>query len=263
VSFILDALRKSEHDRQRQTGPALVEVAVAPPKPRTNSWATAAIILLLVNLVAIGALLLYKSRGDSDSAPAPAATTPEPASEAPPASPPPAAQASVTQTRQVPATPPPMLRPALPERGTATGRNPLADEVSGGAAPALDEQVARGAAAAPSGPPAVTASPVRPGTVVYESLPNTAQIGGAGTPSAAASPPGLPAADEFTAQAGLPELRLELHVYSPSPQDRFVFINSHRYREGETTAEGIIVRQITSDGVILESRGNRFFLSRD
>jgi general secretion pathway protein B len=261
VSFILDALRKSEHDRQRQTGPALVEVAVASPKPRTNSWATAAIILLLVNLVAIGALLLYKSRGDSTTPPV--ATTPVPASEAPPASPAPAAQASVTETRQVPAAPPPMLRPALPERSNATGRNPLADEVSGGTAPALDGEVARGASAAPAGPPAVTAGPVRPGTVVYESLPETGQIGGPRAPAPSTSPPGLPAADEFTSQAGLPELRLELHVYAPQPQNRFVFINSHRYREGETTAEGVIVRQITSDGAVLEFRGNRFFLSRD
>ena len=34
MSFILDALKKSESDRQRQTGPALFEVKVAPPKAR-------------------------------------------------------------------------------------------------------------------------------------------------------------------------------------------------------------------------------------
>jgi hypothetical protein len=61
MSFILDALRKSEHERQRQTGPGLAEVAVAPPRTRTNVWATAAIALLVVNLVAIGVLLLRKA----------------------------------------------------------------------------------------------------------------------------------------------------------------------------------------------------------
>ena len=64
MSFILDALRKSEHERQRQTGPALVETPVATPKPKSNVWATAAIALLVVNLVAIGLLLLYKSRDE-------------------------------------------------------------------------------------------------------------------------------------------------------------------------------------------------------
>ena len=60
MSFILDALRKSEHERQRQTGPALVETPVAAPKPKSNVWATAAIALLVVNLVAIGLLLLVQ-----------------------------------------------------------------------------------------------------------------------------------------------------------------------------------------------------------
>ena len=36
MSFILDALRKSEHARQRQTGPGLAEVPVAPTRPKTN-----------------------------------------------------------------------------------------------------------------------------------------------------------------------------------------------------------------------------------
>ena len=48
MSFILDALRKSEHARQRQTGPGLAEAPIAPTKARTNVWATAAVALLLV-----------------------------------------------------------------------------------------------------------------------------------------------------------------------------------------------------------------------
>ena len=34
MSFILDALKKSESDRQRQSGPALFEVKVAAPRTR-------------------------------------------------------------------------------------------------------------------------------------------------------------------------------------------------------------------------------------
>ena len=120
MSFILDALRKSEHERQRQTGPALVEVAVAAPKPNTNRWATAAIALLLVNLVAIGVLLLMQVATTRREAAAQQASTRCPGS-APDgrerrrtgsdhdrdASP----QASVTQTLPEPQRPP-MLRPA-------------------------------------------------------------------------------------------------------------------------------------------------------
>jgi general secretion pathway protein B len=67
----------------------------------------------------------------------------------------------------------------------------------------------------------------------------------------------------MTARGAVPEMRLELHVWSTKPQERFVFVNGRRYREGETTAEGAAVEEITPDGVIMNSGGNRFLLSRD
>ena len=41
MSFILDALKKSENDRQRQSAPALFEVKVAAPRRRFPLWAVA------------------------------------------------------------------------------------------------------------------------------------------------------------------------------------------------------------------------------
>jgi len=52
-------------------------------------------------------------------------------------------------------------------------------------------------------------------------------------------------------------------VWSTKPQERFVFVNGRRYREGDTTAEGASIEEITSEGVIMNSGGNRFLLSRD
>jgi general secretion pathway protein B len=260
MSFILDALRKSEHARQRQTGPALVEVAVAPPKPRTNRWATAAIALLLVNLVAIGVLLLVKSR-DEPAAAAAGTAAPEAAAPDSSAAPGPAAkaQASVTQTVPLPvpavqAPPPPPA--AEPVAGT---RNPLEQEMSA-YSPPMDYEAATAAAAPPPGPPAVT--PTRRGSVVYESLPEADPTAGYRPPPNAATG-SLPRADDMTARGAMPELRLELHVWSTKPQERFVFINGHRYREGDTTSDGATIEEITPDGVVMNSRGNRFLLSRD
>jgi len=253
MSFILDALRKSEHERQRQSGPALVEVAATAPKPKSNPWATAALALLLVNLVAIGVLLLVRS-GDEPPA--------EPTVQSTPATAP--APASVTQslpTAAPPRLPPPMLRPAEPV-APAT-RNPLEEEVTG-YSPGMEYEAAEGAAAPPPGPPAVVAAPRRGGTVVYETMPDAGNLTAAGPPR----PPGpasrnMPSADDVAASSGLPELKLELHVYSNRPQERFVFINGAKYREGETTQEGAAVEEITSDGVIMSARGNRFLLPRD
>ncbi len=262
MSFILDALRKSEHERQRQTGPALVETPVAAPKPKSNPWATAALALLVVNLIAIGVLLLVRS-GETPPATPVAESLPSaaPANTASGATAP--AQAAVAQAlpTTTPAAPPPMLRPAEPV-APAT-RNPLEREVAG-YAPGMEYELAESAAAPPPGPPAVVAAPRRGGTVVYESLPDAGTMTPAGPPRAAGAPSrNMPTADDVAASSGLPELRLELHVYSNRPQERFVFINGAKYREGETTQEGAAVEEITSDGVIMSARGNRFLLPRD
>ena len=267
MSFILDALRKSEHDRQRQTGPALVDTPVAAPKPKSNTWAVAAIALLVVNLVAIGGLLLFKSRDE----PAAAAAPPPPAGDAPAApaaapagnnaQPAPAAQASITQTasQPVPVAPPPMLRPAA-EPADAPASNPLEREVA--VAPAMESEAAAAAAAPPPGPAAVQAT--RRGSVVYQELPEAGPVtnpANAAAPDSRSSTGSLPTADEFMGR-GVPEMRLELHFYATRPQDRFVFVNGRRYREGDTTAEGVTVVEIVPDGVVMNQGGNRFLLPR-
>lgn len=283
MSFILDALRRSEHERQRQAGPALVEAPVAPPKARPNPWATAAIALLVVNLAAIGVLLLVRSGGEQAEAPAPvpAPTTqsaqarapapqpvprsipqsiPQPAPQPSPAVAPPVAAAPPALPGALPSASrtPPMLRPAEPAP-PLPGRNPLEAEVVGSSPALADEAVAR-AAAPPPGPPAVVRAPTGGGTVVYQSLDDLDPV--TSRPSAA-PPSNLPTADELTARGGLPELKLELHVYSSNPSERFAFVNGSRYREGDTTREGAQVEEITRDGVVMSLRGNRFLLPRD
>ena len=251
MSFILDALRKSEHERQRQTGPALAEVPVAAPKPRSNVWATGAIALLLVNLVVIGVLLIRKaSREPAATVPA---AMPAPAQAAPAATAP--APAQVTMTQTVPsgaaASPPPMLQPARSAGAPAEGaRNSLEDEMSEGP-PTLDPQVvaeacrprrpvhrqsrARRAAAVRSCTSRCRQAP-RVGAQQYAAPPQTR------TASQSAGPK-LPTADEVTAAGGVPALNLDLHVYSTKPAERMVFVNSRKYREGDTLQEGPVVQR--------------------
>jgi hypothetical protein len=61
---------------------------------------------------------------------------------------------------------------------------------------------------------------------------------------------------------GVPELRLDLHVYSANPAERYAFINMHKVHEGDTTPEGAHVQQITRDGVVLDYNGSEFLLGR-
>ena len=269
MSFILDALRKSEHARQRQTGPGLAEVPVAPPKPRTNVWATALIALLVVNLLAVGILLLRRAQQE-DAAASTAPTTPAPVASTAPSpanstlvAPPPTVGTPVTQG----AAP---VRAPIDEPAGPDGRNPLADEV-GDASNASAGSSQSAASAVPAGPPAVlkNGNVQRGGSVVYapvpeaSDLPYSAPPGQRAVQQAAPQAAAMPNADEVSARGGVAALHLDLHVYATQPQQRFIFVNSHKYKEGDTLAEGPLVEQITPDGAVLNFRGSRFKLSND
>jgi general secretion pathway protein B len=243
MSFILDALKKSESDRQRQSGPALFEVRVAPPRTRLPLWAIAIAVLLLVNLgIVMWMLLRHQTHaGTADlsattvaAAPAGAAAgTPAPSAGAsvPAANPAIAGTSAQLPTLAASATPPPGATPAPPGEApapaagaTAEGANPAdyapAEEPSG---PGLGSHVRRGTAS---------------GVPLYQDLTTT---------------PG----------AQLPQLRLDLHVFAGRAEDRFVMINMHKVREGDTLPEGVHVDSITPEGAVLSFNGTKFLLPRD
>ena len=57
MSFILDALKKSEVERQRQAIPGLMDSRPLPPRAKFPLWAAALIALLVVNLVILAVVL--------------------------------------------------------------------------------------------------------------------------------------------------------------------------------------------------------------
>jgi general secretion pathway protein B len=75
----------------------------------------------------------------------------------------------------------------------------------------------------------------------------------------------LPTVRQLVAEGALsvPDMHLDIHVFSEIPAERFVFINMRRYTEGAQLKEGPRVAQITRDGVILDQNGQRFILTRD
>lgn len=265
MSFILDALRKSEHARQQRTGPGLAEVPVVPARPRSNVWATAAVALLIVNLVGVGVLLVRRANKEPAPPEIPAAISPATSAAAQGSDSAPAAATAAAATRGAVAAPPaPAVAPPV-----AAGRNPLAEEVDGNAA-GQDPTLAVGAANVPAGPPAVTtqaSGSTRRGSVVYAPLPEGADVPYTPpAPVASAAAPGsdaLPSADDIAARGGMPALHLDLHVYSSAQQQRFIFVNSRKYREGETLQEGPVIEQITADGAVLSYGGSRFKLTSD
>jgi general secretion pathway protein B len=227
MSFILDALKKSESDRQRQSGPALYEVKVAPPRTGLPPWAIAVVALLAVNLL-IGVWMLLRHPGAR-------AATETAAAAAPVAAPLPAPLAV-----QVPA---PTVAPAVPAAAmTNTPPAPVPAGAAGTDVSHADSLTPEDFA--PASEPAASAfgGHVRRGT-------------GTGVPlyQDAATTPGTQ----------IPQLRLDLHAYAARPQDRFVMINMHKVHEGDTLPEGVRVDSITPDGAVLSYKGSSFLLPRD
>jgi general secretion pathway protein B len=235
VSFILDALKKSEGERQRQSGPAMFEVRVAPPRSRVPLWAAIVGGLLLVNLVIVAWLVM---RNPAETAAV--ATAAQPTQLAVPAP----APTATRQAAPTPAAPAPSAesRPApsapldLPDE-SATDEPVLAEDVPLPEAepePQLDAPVAL---ETPRPPSRVTR-----GTAL-----------------------GIPTYDQLGARpgAGLPELRLDVHVYADEPGERFVFLNNRRLREGEALPDGTRVESIVPEGVVLTARNQRFLLQSE
>ncbi|NGP52565.1 general secretion pathway protein GspB [Thioalkalivibrio sp. XN8] len=233
MSLILDALRKSEHQRQREAGPALAVVPESPPVQRRPRWMPALVALLALNVVVLALVLLR------DSGPAPT----EPARPAPaaatPARPAPAAADRETERRPValPARPPTSeVRPLTTELPTAPVRSATGSG-TGGAAASAPQQAGAPAAAAPPADAGARAE-------ADAQLPRFADL-------------------VVRGELNVPHMHLDIHVYSGDPAQRFVFINMKRYNEGEATAEGPRVERIVPGGVVMDHRGQRFLLTRN
>jgi general secretion pathway protein B len=66
----------------------------------------------------------------------------------------------------------------------------------------------------------------------------------------------------FNVRKDLPALVVSMHVYAAVPEQRFVVIDGERKSEGEVVKEGLTLREIRSDGIVFDLRGQRFFYPR-
>lgn len=228
MSFILDALKKSESERHRQGGPVLMDVRIAAPRRRIPPWAWVIAAVLVVNL-AVLAWVLWLSPAHRREAVAPAvvATTT-----------PPAAPAAALPAATAPA-------PGAAPAATTTMADPAA--VTAAAAPPATTLAPPAAAQFPVQAPAPQPSQAAP----FIPVPGAQNIDVSTLPKVA---------DMVASGIALPEMQLSWHVYDAAPQSRYVLLNGARLREGDATADGVRVVAIAPTGVVLEWRGRRMFL---
>lgn len=227
MSFILDALRKSDAERQRTVTPGLADARYAAPRSRRSIWLPILVVVLAANAVFMTVQWLGKSA--DRPAPEPVATIPAPvaASPQPPVIRPLARESEFGE---------PLLEPPMEmDIGEMERGLPMAREM---ALPAVEMPAPAPEAASAARP---TSTPSR--IIAGNDLPTVEQLIGSGA-------------------LNIPMLNLDLHVYSDQPASRFVVINTRKYKEGAQLNEGPTLESITADGVVLVSQGRRFTLAR-
>lgn len=265
MSYILDALKKSQAAREG-TDPAratdvYVQALGTLRRSRTFTWMSLG--LMVVNLAAVAGWFWY-TREQAPAVPeltqsAPAQVQSPSPSTAPVAMSParrivePALDALPSLPAAI-AVPPTIPEPEpLAEVADAVSASPphLALTESPPAARARAEPARQRERVVPpaeeSEPPATDADDTGPTA-------NSARVGGT---ASNANVPWLTESDTLLQQRFL-NLKLDVHVYADKPQDRFIFINMTKYREGDATPNGLHVEEIMPDGVVLSYTGTRF-----
>ena len=223
MSFILDALKKSEIERQRQSEPGLIDTRSGTKRKRLPVWAVVLGSLLGINLLVL-TFVLTRKNGTSAQVSTPVKT----------------ASASDTDAA-LPAPRPFSPLDAAPEYAPEIPVAPV-----NGAGPALSAPTRAssiGAAVHRAHRPDPLLTDQEANLETQEVLPTISEI-------------------SLTGSQALPELHLDVHVYATSPADRFVYVNMRKYHEGSTLQEGPAVERIRRDGVVLNYQGLRFILPR-
>ena len=268
MSYILDALRKSDQQRQRGTAPTLLAAqtaaAVAPEQRALLAYG-----LLAALLVGAGILIGWLRPWQPEQAPPrrqepvaskPVESPPRESAPAPPemASQPMAEPKLQSATRPELVTPAPSeispqskLQPNLQNATRPAQAAPAPLKVTPQSKPELAARAKAEAVAPPREAPAVA-----PGTTaasIPERPVDTTAADAAGDQKVI-SMSELP----LSVRRELPAMTISVHAYSGNPAARMVSIDNRMLREGESLVPGLKLEQITPDGMIFVYKEYRF-----
>jgi general secretion pathway protein B len=230
MSYILEALRKADQEREFGAVPGLATPHETDrPGTRSRRWPWVIAVLLSVNVVLV-ALLLVKRDAE---APHPALAAPE---------------------RQQTGADDPLVQALERTREDGTSPAPSSDR----AAPTENRPTFS------TGELAASPRPVDSLILEPLSQPENAAETQVETVAAASDTQQLQSwyelPQDFRMRISLP--RLDLHVYSDNPQNRFILVKLKKYHEGETLESGLVLEEILPDGMVMHYRGERFFVEK-
>ena len=241
MSYILEALKKSEQQREIGRVPGITSVHEKTAKSVSGKWYWLIAAILLLNAGLLVLLLWPETERE-----------PEPEQVA-------------TSTPLQEAVPPRRDRSVSPSLGQPTAAEKPVPRVSQAASsepppePPAAEVVKSRRAAKPLPEETVIAAAVLPTTPQIEQ----SQVEQPPAPTVKVDVPDLPVWPQIPShlfQQLDSNLRLDVHVFSDQPEKSFVLINMRKYRAGEKLQEGPQLDEVTAEGVILSFRGQRFRL---
>jgi len=253
MSYILDALKKAEQERLLAKVPSLATVHRPPTARGRRLWPWIAGVVIVVNAGVLIWLLrpvtVIRPESPAESSQASPGTSAQPAPVPPldpvtrgsPAAMPPAPAAPLASPPSGHAsdTAPPKLTRARPIES-----RPSSTVAQAPSAPKADSKMLRPAdAPGPPAPPAppVASNPVKP-------------------PGQATGSSSMSQAMPSAVQDAISKMHLQVVVYSEVPSDRLVFINNHKYVEGQSIDGKVVVETIKPDSAVLTYQGQRFSL---
>jgi general secretion pathway protein B len=257
MSYILEALRRAEAERQRGAVPglhaqpasaALADAGLAPAagtSVRWSRWLLAAAALLVVAAGAVWLRMPAAPDRPAVLAAAPPVVAPVVSPAVAPATvPPPATVARATSPALT--APAPAMQPSPSSTGLASRPAPPVVAAVQAVAPSSTGPGAAGAV------PAV--APAAPTAAVAASLAAKPAI------AATAPPARLPTLAELpdTLRRELPALSLGGAVYADQPAQRMVIVNGQVFHEGDRLGADLQVQEIRLKSVVFNLRGQRF-----
>lgn len=245
MSLILDALRKSEAERQRGKSPGLFATTPGVQRetfPRMKLWP----VLVFLAFLLASAWVIW--RGEARRAQGEQAAT---AIAAP-------ADTGIEMVDAVTGTAGPGDASARPIPGAQTSApaSPAPPATSDAARQqAIPSPPSPGVGATQLLPTIAPASPVVPSPP----LPEVAPAPSADAP-AEESLPTIAVLDSGT-RASLPPLKLSMHVFGQDPAKRFAIIDGKRVSAGSLLGNGV-VEEIRRDGVVININGERLLVPK-
>lgn len=240
MSYILDALKKSDQQRQHHSAPTLLTVQAATVAPQRKPYliSSALALAMICAGIAIGWLRPWQ-------------TEPQTPQTEPTAAP--HQNALAQQGQPQPATfPAPSTTPQHYQAAPLAAATPAQTAPSGMAGPAVSENSAKEPAPVPNLADKLQAAPAptkpaadAPGTTAPVEMAQEQHV-----MSMAELPPSI--------RQEIPKLSISLHAYAKKPKDRLVSVNETLLREGDILPPGLKLEQITPSGMIFSYKGYRF-----